>query len=83
MADELERNRALWSQVNEQFTAADAEARWGQAEITWGLFSILDALHELYPPADASAHDFYEIVTPEWAARWPAEELWVAHLPAR
>jgi SAM-dependent methyltransferase len=43
----------------------------------------IDALHELYPPADASAHDFYEIVTPEWAGRWPAEELWVAHLPSR
>jgi SAM-dependent methyltransferase len=42
----------------------------------------IDALHELYPPAGAGAHDFYEIVTPEWAERWPAEELWVAHLPS-
>ena len=42
---------------------------------------VVDALHELHPPDDAAAHEFYEIVTPEWASRWPAEELWVAHLP--
>jgi SAM-dependent methyltransferase len=42
---------------------------------------VIDALHELYPPAAAPAHAFYEIVTPEWADRWPAEDLWVAHLP--
>src|SRR5262245_2643045 len=256
MADELERNRALWSHVNAQFTAADAGARWAQAEITWGLFSVpdaelgvlggvagldvleigsgtayfsswlhrrharpvaldlsraqrgtarrcqaegaagrcsfplveadggrlpfrddafdlavseygagpwcdpelwlpeaarvlrpggrlvfltnsvllglcvpaaggvaedrllrsqaelaritwpgggtehhpshgewirhlrtagfeIEALHELHPPAGAIAHDFYEIVTPAWAERWPAEELWVARLPSR
>jgi SAM-dependent methyltransferase len=42
----------------------------------------IDALHELHPPADARAHDYYEIVTPEWAERWPAEDLWVAHVPS-
>lgn len=40
----------------------------------------IEALHELHPPADADAHDFYEIVTPEWAQSWPAEELWVVTL---
>ena len=39
---------------------------------------VVDALHELHPPARASAHEFYEIVDPEWARNWPAEELWVA-----
>ena len=43
MGDELERNRALWSDVNAQFTESDADARWGQTEITWGLFSVPDA----------------------------------------
>lgn len=42
---------------------------------------VVDALHELHPPEDAVPHTFYEIVTPEWASRWPAEELWVAHRP--
>lgn len=45
----------------------------------------VEALHELYPPEGAgtpesAALDYYEIVTPEWASRWPAEELWVASL---
>lgn len=40
---------------------------------------VVDALHELHAPAGAVDPDFYDIVTPEWAARWPAEDLWVAH----
>jgi SAM-dependent methyltransferase len=40
---------------------------------------VVDALHELYPPAGATDPDFYEIVGAEWAARWPAEDVWVAH----
>jgi SAM-dependent methyltransferase len=40
---------------------------------------VVDALLELHAPADAVAADFYDIVTPEWAQRWPAEDLWVAH----
>lgn len=43
----------------------------------------VEALHELYAPADAADHPFYEIVSAEWAARWPAEELWVARLTPR
>jgi SAM-dependent methyltransferase len=42
---------------------------------------VVDALHELSPPAGAAEHEWYEIVTPAWAGRWPAEDLWVAHLP--
>ena len=44
---------------------------------------VVDALHELLPPPQAAAHAFYEIVTPAWAGRWPAEDLWVAHLGPR
>lgn len=43
---------------------------------------VVDALHELHPPAGAATHADYEIVTAEWAERWPAEDLWVAHKPA-
>ena len=41
---------------------------------------VIEALHELYAPADGLDHPFYEIVSPEWATAWPAEELWVAVL---
>jgi SAM-dependent methyltransferase len=45
----------------------------------------VEALHELYPPESAATSDpaafgYYEIVTEDWASRWPAEELWVAEL---
>jgi hypothetical protein len=43
---------------------------------------VVDALHELYPPDDAPTHEWYDIVTADWARRWPAEDLWVAHLPS-
>ncbi|NUR09980.1 MAG: methyltransferase domain-containing protein [Nocardioidaceae bacterium] len=39
---------------------------------------VVEALHEIYAPADATDHPWYEIVSPEWARQWPAEELWVA-----
>ena len=39
---------------------------------------VVEALHEIYAPSDGRDHPFYEIVSAEWATRWPAEELWVA-----
>jgi SAM-dependent methyltransferase len=33
---------------------------------------------ELYAPEGAEEHPFYDYVTPEWAGRWPHEEIWVA-----
>jgi SAM-dependent methyltransferase len=41
---------------------------------------VVEALHELYAPSHARDHDYYGIATAAWAARWPAEELWVARL---
>jgi SAM-dependent methyltransferase len=43
---------------------------------------VVDALHELYAPVDVADHEYYEIVDAAWASRWPAEDLWVAHLMA-
>ncbi len=40
----------------------------------------VEALHELYATADARSHEYYEIATPAWAARWPVEDLWAARL---
>ena len=39
---------------------------------------VVEAMHEIYAPLDGRDHPFYEIVSGEWATRWPAEELWVA-----
>src|SRR4051812_3779135 len=39
---------------------------------------VVAAMHEIYAPRDAGDHAFYEIVSKDWATRWPAEELWVA-----
>jgi SAM-dependent methyltransferase len=44
---------------------------------------VVDALHELYAPAGAGIHEYYDIVGGAWANRWPAEDVWVAHLERR
>ena len=41
---------------------------------------VVQALHELYAPANAATHRYYGIATAEWASRWPVEDLWVARL---
>ncbi len=41
---------------------------------------VVHALHELYAPPGASTHEYYEIADPQWAQKWPAEDLWVAQL---
>jgi SAM-dependent methyltransferase len=40
----------------------------------------VEALHELYAPDDAKPPEYYVIATPEWARRWPVEDLWTARL---
>jgi SAM-dependent methyltransferase len=42
---------------------------------------MVEALHELYAPPGAAAHPYYDLATAQWAAQWPVEELWAAHLP--
>lgn len=37
----------------------------------------VERLIELQAPPDATRHEFYDYVTPEWAWQWPAEEIWV------
>jgi SAM-dependent methyltransferase len=38
----------------------------------------VERLVELYAPEKAETHSYYNYVTPEWASKWPAEEIWVA-----
>jgi SAM-dependent methyltransferase len=40
----------------------------------------VERLIELYAPEGSRAHDYYDYVTPEWASKWPHEEIWVARL---
>jgi SAM-dependent methyltransferase len=40
------------------------------------------ALYELQAPADAEDHPRYELVSAEWAKKWPSEEIWRARKPA-
>jgi SAM-dependent methyltransferase len=42
---------------------------------------VVVAMHEIYAPPESNDHSFYEIVSKDWATRWPAEELWVAERP--
>jgi len=36
----------------------------------------IDALHELRAPDEATRHEYYNVITPEWGRRWPGEDLW-------
>ena len=38
---------------------------------------VVEALHELQRP-EGARETRYEWVTPEWARRWPCEEIWRA-----
>jgi hypothetical protein len=38
---------------------------------------VIDNLIEVQPPP--SAKPSFDLVTPEWAQRWPSEEIWIAH----
>jgi SAM-dependent methyltransferase len=38
----------------------------------------VERLVELYAPQNAKMHEFYDTATPEWAHKWPAEDLWAA-----
>jgi SAM-dependent methyltransferase len=39
---------------------------------------VVESLQELHAPVGATQHSYYEIAAPEWAQRWPVEDLWVA-----
>ena len=41
---------------------------------------VVQALHELYAPADAATHEYYGIATAQWASQWPVEDLWATQL---
>jgi SAM-dependent methyltransferase len=66
--------RFQWSDGSFEFHTAHGEliALLGRCGFT------VQALHELQAPEGATTR--YEFVTPEWARKWPSEEIWVARL---
>ncbi len=38
----------------------------------------IERLIDVYARADSKRHDHYGYVSPEWARKWPAEEIWTA-----
>jgi len=38
----------------------------------------IERLIDVYATAASKRHDFYGYVSPEWARKWPAEEIWCA-----
>ena len=72
--DQREAYRVHWSGGGIEFHPSHGD--WVRLLRAAGF--VVEALREIYAPADGGDHPFYEIVSAEWASRWPAEELWVA-----
>ena len=39
---------------------------------------VVESLVEVRAPESAERHSYYSYVSPEWARKWPAEEIWAA-----
>lgn len=69
-------NRVRWSGGGIEFHPGHGE--WIRILRTNGF--VVDELHELYASIGAKSVEYYEISSAQWAAQWPIEDLWVAHL---
>jgi SAM-dependent methyltransferase len=79
-------NRALWTEVNAQFTDADASREWAQSDITWGLFDAPE--RELCALGDVDGLDVVELgcgtaYFSSWLARRGARPVGVDITPAQ
>ena len=57
-----------------------AHGDWIATLARYGL--AVAALHELYAPDEVEDEARFDWMTPDWARRWPLEEIWVARLSA-
>jgi SAM-dependent methyltransferase len=86
MADDyVERNRALWTQTNQQYTGGDAERSWA-SEITWGVWEVPET--DLAVLGDVSGLDAIELgcgtaYFSSWLARGGARVVGVDVTPAQ
>ena len=59
MTDYLERNRAVWTKANAEYTDARTREAWSQDEIDWGMFGVSES--ELGVLGDVSGKDVIEL----------------------
>jgi SAM-dependent methyltransferase len=59
LTDYLERNRAVWTKANAEYTDARAREAWSQDEIDWGMFDVSES--ELGVLGDVSGKDVIEL----------------------
>jgi SAM-dependent methyltransferase len=59
LTDYLERNRAVWTKANEEYTDARAREAWAAEEITWGMFGPSDS--ELGVLGDVAGKEVIEL----------------------
>jgi SAM-dependent methyltransferase len=59
LTDYLERNRAVWTKANEEYTDARAREAWAAEDITWGMFGPSDS--ELGVLGDVAGRDVIEL----------------------
>jgi SAM-dependent methyltransferase len=69
-------HRLEWPDDN-SVNFALSHARW--IEVLRASGFDIERLVELWPPDGATTR--YPFVTPEWAAKWPSEEVWIARKP--
>jgi ubiquinone/menaquinone biosynthesis C-methylase UbiE len=42
---------------------------------------VVESFIEVYASEGAQRHEYYSYASPEWARKWPAEEIWAAGKP--
>jgi SAM-dependent methyltransferase len=86
LSDDALRNREDWTQVNADFTDAEAAARWAAESITWGVFEAPE--DELATLGDVADLDVVELgcgtaYVSAWLARRGARPVGVDVTPAQ
>jgi SAM-dependent methyltransferase len=85
-SSDAERNRALWTQTNAEYTDARAAQAWAKEEITWGIWAIPES--ELGILGDVAGLDVVELgcgtaYFSAWLARRGARPVGVDVTPAQ
>jgi SAM-dependent methyltransferase len=86
MTDYIERNRALWSETNRQYTDESADKAWTETEITWGIFEVSERTINVI--GDVHGRDVIELgcgtaYFSAWLARRGARPVGVDLTPAQ